>query len=70
MLDVLNIVIPVFFIAFAGFLYGKGVTADVAEVNRINLNLDARRKKPVHLVLDEAHRYIKKHYDYLLKENI
>lgn len=29
-----------------------------------------RRKKPMHLVLDEAHRYIKKHYDYLLKENI
>ncbi len=29
-----------------------------------------RRKNPVHLVLDEAHRYIKKHYDYLLKENI
>jgi len=25
---------------------------------------------PVHLVVDEAHRYIKKHYDYLLKENI
>jgi len=31
---------------------------------------DKRRKKPVHLILDEAHRYIKKHYDYLLKENI
>lgn len=29
-----------------------------------------RRKNPVHLILDEAHRYIKKHYDYLLKENI
>jgi hypothetical protein len=29
-----------------------------------------RRKNPVHLVLDEAHQYIKKHYDYLLKENI
>jgi len=31
---------------------------------------NARRKNPIHLVLDEAHRYIKKHYDYLLKENI
>ena len=31
---------------------------------------DNRRKKPIHLILDEAHRYIKKHYDYLLKENI
>ncbi|GAW86784.1 conserved hypothetical protein [Bathymodiolus platifrons methanotrophic gill symbiont] len=29
-----------------------------------------RRKKPIHLILDEAHRYIKKHYEYLLKENI
>jgi len=29
-----------------------------------------RRKNPVHLVLDEAHRYIKKHYEYMLKENI
>ena len=31
---------------------------------------DARRKNPIHLILDEAHRYIKKNYDYLLKENI
>ncbi len=29
-----------------------------------------RREKPIHLVLDEAHRYIKKNYEYLLKENI
>ncbi len=29
-----------------------------------------RRKKPIHLVLDEAHRYIKKDYKYILKENI
>lgn len=29
-----------------------------------------RRKNPVHLILDEAHRYIKKDYKYLLKENI
>ena len=39
MFDVLNIVVPVFFIAFAGFLYGKGVTTGIAEVNRINLDL-------------------------------
>lgn len=30
----------------------------------------ARRKDPVHLILDEAHRYIKKHQEYMLKENI
>lgn len=29
-----------------------------------------RRKSPVHLVLDEAHRYIKKDHDYIIKENI
>ncbi|TNE56288.1 MAG: DUF87 domain-containing protein [Bacteroidetes bacterium] len=31
---------------------------------------ELRRKKPVHLVLDEAHRYIRKNADYILKENI
>lgn len=31
---------------------------------------DDRRKQPVHLILDEAHRYIKKDTDYILKENI
>lgn len=31
---------------------------------------DLRRKNPVHLILDEAHRYIKKDTDYILKENI
>ena len=31
---------------------------------------DERRKNPVHLILDEAHRYIKKDHDYLLRENI
>ena len=31
---------------------------------------DDRRKKPIHLILDEAHRYIKKHYEYIIKENI
>lgn len=29
-----------------------------------------RREKPIHIVLDEAHRYIKKDSEYLLKENI
>jgi uncharacterized protein len=29
-----------------------------------------RRKNPVHMVLDEAHRYIKKDTEYILKENI
>ena len=31
---------------------------------------DDRRKHPVHLVLDEAHRYVKKDANYILKENI
>lgn len=37
---------------------------------RRKLNGDDRRKKPIHLILDEAHRYIKKNYNYLIKENI
>jgi uncharacterized protein len=31
---------------------------------------ELRRKNPVHIILDEAHRYIKKDSEYLLKENI
>lgn len=31
---------------------------------------DERRKQPVHLILDEAHRYIKKDSEYIIKENI
>ena len=46
------------------------VTSRLLFEERKKLIGNARRKKPVHLVLDEAHRYIKKHYDYLLKENI
>lgn len=46
------------------------VTSRLLFDERKNLVGDLRRKNPVHLVLDEAHRYIKKHYDYLLKENI
>lgn len=30
----------------------------------------SRRQNPIHIVLDEAHRYIKKDTEYLLKENI
>ncbi len=37
---------------------------------RKSLQGDDRRKRPVHLVLDEAHRYIKKDAEYILKENI
>ena len=39
MFAVLNVVIPVFFITFAGFLYGRGISTNIAEVNRINLDL-------------------------------
>ncbi|MDP0590384.1 MAG: DUF87 domain-containing protein, partial [Candidatus Endonucleobacter bathymodioli] len=46
------------------------VTSRLLFDERKKLIGDARRKNPVHLVVDEAHRYIKKHYDYLLKENI
>ena len=31
---------------------------------------DARTKKPIHLILDEAHRYVKKDNNYKIKENI
>lgn len=31
---------------------------------------ELRRENPVHIILDEAHRYIKKDTEYLLKENI
>jgi len=31
---------------------------------------ELRRKNPVHIILDEAHRYIKKDTEYLMKENI
>ena len=46
------------------------VTSRLLFDERKKLIGNARRKNPVHLVVDEAHRYIKKHYDYLLKENI
>lgn len=31
---------------------------------------DARRKRPIHLILDEAHRYIRRDAQYILKDNI
>lgn len=31
---------------------------------------EARRKNPIHLILDEAHRYIRKDKEYILKENL
>jgi len=31
---------------------------------------DYRRKNPIHLILDEAHRYIRKDKEYILKENL
>jgi len=46
------------------------VTARLLFDERKKLAGNDRRKNPIHLILDEAHRYIKKHYDYLLKENI
>lgn len=37
---------------------------------RRDLPNDERRKKPIHLILDEAHRYIRTDREYLIKENI
>lgn len=37
---------------------------------RKKLKNEERRSKPIHLVLDEAHRYIKKNAGYYLRENI
>jgi hypothetical protein len=34
------------------------------------LKHNERRKKPIHLILDEAHRYIRTDREYLIKENI
>jgi Helicase HerA, central domain len=46
------------------------VVARLIFSERKELLNDDRRKHPVHLVLDEAHRYIKKDYKYLLRENV
>ena len=37
---------------------------------RKNLYGDERRKRPIHLIMDEAHRYIRKNGGYILRENI
>ncbi|ROR14753.1 ATP-binding protein [Erwinia sp. JUb26] len=46
------------------------VTSRINFSSRRKLKGNARREKPIHLVLDEAHRYIKKDSKYLLRENI
>ncbi len=46
------------------------VTARILFDKRRALQGDERIKKPIHLILDEAHRYIKKDYKYTLQENI
>jgi len=38
--------------------------------DRKRLKHDERRRKPIHLILDEAHRYIRTDREYLIKENI
>lgn len=47
-----------------------GVICRMIFDNRKYKSGEERRKNPIHLVLDEAHRYIKKDIDYILKENI
>lgn len=46
------------------------VTSRLLFDERRKLIGENRRKRPIHLILDEAHRYIKKDYVYILKENI
>jgi hypothetical protein len=46
------------------------VTSRLHFSSRKKLKGPERRQKPIHLVLDEAHRYIKKDTKYLLRENI
>jgi hypothetical protein len=46
------------------------VTSRILFDERKKLLGGKRRENPIHLVLDEAHRYIKNNYDYILKENI
>lgn len=49
------------------------LTSVISRLNfssRKELQGEERRKMPIHLVLDEAHRYIKKDSKYLLRENI
>lgn len=46
------------------------VTTRILFDERKKLVGENRRKKPIHIVLDEAHRYINKSKNYILKENI
>lgn len=46
------------------------VTSRLNFTSRKKLQGIERREKPIHLILDEAHRYIKKDSKYLLRENI
>jgi len=46
------------------------VTTRLLFDKRRGLRGDERIKNPIHLILDEAHRYIKKNYKYTLQENI
>lgn len=46
------------------------VTSRLHFSSRKKLKGSERRQKPIHLILDEAHRYIKKDTKYLLRENI
>ncbi|GAB1266560.1 ATP-binding protein [Aurantivibrio infirmus] len=46
------------------------VSARLIFDQRKRIEGEGRRKNPVHLVLDEAHRYIKNNYEYILRENI
>ncbi len=39
MYQVLLVVVPVFFVALAGYFYGRWITTHIGEVNRINLDL-------------------------------
>ena len=39
MVEILQVVVPVFFIALCGYTYGRFVTTEIGEVNRINLDL-------------------------------
>jgi ABC-type dipeptide/oligopeptide/nickel transport system ATPase component len=46
------------------------VTTRILFDKRKGLKGDERIKNPIHLILDEAHRYIKKDYKYTLQENV
>ncbi|OIR23776.1 ATP-binding protein [Bathymodiolus thermophilus thioautotrophic gill symbiont] len=46
------------------------VTARLLFDKRRGLQGDKRTENPIHLILDEAHRYIKKDYKYTLQENV